>query len=430
MPPEARILRTEAEQSLLDAFDQASLPGDGSVRERRAAAMAQFRRTGLPHRRIEAWHYTDWRSLARQSAPLARAGSGAVAVPQTLAELNPARLVVADGKYRPDLSDTAGLDGVTIGSTAAALSDGDRRIGSLVDDAADPMLALNTALMSDGVVLTVPANAAIARPIEIVHVDSAASAQSSFTRNVVQVGDGANVRIVESHAGTDHAHQSNRLTELRVGARAVVKMARAQSVGGKAFHLASLVARVGEGADFAHTTLNTGAAVARNQSFVDIIGSRANVNICGATVLGGRQHSDTTLTLTHSAPGSTSRVLFKNAVDGSATGAFQGLIIVAQPAQKTDGRMMTRTLLLSEDATFAQKPELEIYADDVQCGHGATSGRIDDALLFYFLSRGIPRIEAERLLLQAFLAEGVEALGDADIASAMEPALEQWLSNR
>jgi Fe-S cluster assembly protein SufD len=187
---------------------------------------------------------------------------------------------------------------------------------------------------------------------------------------------------------------------------------------------------VGAGARFNHLTVTAGASLSRSQSFVTIGGEGAELNLNGATMIGGDQHADVTLTIHHAKPGSKSRVLFKNAADGSADGVFQGKIIVAQEAQKTDGKMMAKQLLLSEDAAFVSKPELEIYADDVQCGHGSTSGRIDETMLFYFLSRGIPRPEAERLLLQAFLADAIEAIGDEEVGAALEGVIEDWLSRR
>jgi Fe-S cluster assembly protein SufD len=174
----------------------------------------------------------------------------------------------------------------------------------------------------------------------------------------------------------------------------------------------------------------TGGAIARFQGFITIAGEGARLGANGTMMLGEKAHGDVSLVIDHAAEGARSRVLYKNVADGESEGAFQGLIIVRPGAQKTDGRMMSRSLLLSDRAEFSAKPELEIYADDVQCGHGATSGRIDDEMLFYFLSRGIDRAEAERLLIMAFLAEAVEALGDEAIGATVEPVLEEWLGRR
>lgn len=434
MSAELRPLRTEAEQSLIAAFDAAkdSLPGDAAVKARRLAAMTEFKRTGLPHRRMETWHYTDFRAQLRG--------------PQSLAKPLPKKLrddlcqfvrpegwfgvVLVDGAYAPDLSNADGIPGVAVTSIAGAFAAGDPRIGALFEDAADPLLALNSALAAGGVLVEIAAGARVPGVLTIAHVTSGEAPGVATVRNVIDVKAGAELRFVEEHLGGGADGWGNTVTELNVGDGAKVKAARLQRCGGACIHVASLVVKVGRNAEFDHTTLTAGGVLSRAQSFVAIAGEGARVGLSGATVIGDKRHADTALTLTHALPRATSRVLYKNAVDGSATGAFQGLITVAQPAQKTDGRMMTRTLLLSDEASFAQKPELEIWADDVQCGHGATSGRIDEGMLFYFLSRGIPRIDAERLLLQAFLAEGIEAVGDPEIAEALEPVLEEWLAAR
>jgi Fe-S cluster assembly protein SufD len=145
-------------------------------------------------------------------------------------------------------------------------------------------------------------------------------------------------------------------------------------------------------------------------------------------MLGAKAHGDVLLLIDHDAPAATSRILYRNVARDQAVGAFEGRILVRQIAQKTDGRMMTNTLVLSDEAEFAAKPELEIYADDVQCGHGATTGQIDQTAVFYLRSRGVPRAEAEALLLKAFLVEPVQAIGDAALAGALEPLLDAWLA--
>ncbi len=184
------------------------------------------------------------------------------------------------------------------------------------------------------------------------------------------------------------------------------------------------------GATLDHLAVNSGAALSRWQGFVTVAGKDARIGFSGATMLSGAEHGDSTLVLNHAEPHGVSRELFKTAIDGRANGAFQGKIIVAPGAQKTDAKMMTKALLLSDEAEFASKPELEIFADDVQCGHGATSGQIDATQLFYLLSRGIPRAEAERLLIEAFLDDAIDAIGDEAIADALKGVVSAWLAKR
>ncbi len=432
MSAEPRTLKTEAEQAIAAQYRgaRASLPGNRAAAERREAAFALFERAGLPHRRVEAWKYTDLRTLMRQAPPLAEQ-SGQPAVPQMFPGLDRARLLIVDGVFRPELSDLAGLDGVSVASLADVLQSEPQRIGTLFSDDRDPMLALNTALMAGGAVVTVAAGALPARALEIAQVTTGDVPAASYVRSVVDVGADATIRILQSHAGpAGVAYQTNSALELAIADGAHVTLATHQAEGDAALAIASLVARLGARSEFDHLHVTAGAAVSRFQAFIDIAGDGARLGANGTTMLSGKAHGDVALLIEHGSLGATSRVLYKNVVDGEAEGAFQGLIIVRPGAQKTDGRMMSRTLLLSDRAEFSAKPELEIYADDVQCGHGATSGQIDDEMLFYFLSRGIDRPEAERLLIMAFLAEAVETLGDGAIAAAVEPALSDWLSRR
>lgn len=431
MNAEVRIPRTEAERALAEAFaaHRAALPGTPLVAAARQRAFDAFVAKGLPHRRVEAWRYTDLRALIRAIPPLA--GDDA-AVPPSLADplagLDRARIVILDGRYRADLSDLSGLDGVTVQSLEALLAAGDERIGGLADRLDDPMVALNTALMTGGVALEIPSGAAITRAIEIAHVTSAPLA--SFVRNHVTVGAGASLRLVETFTGVAAAYQANIVTETVVGEGARVICAKLQAEAQEALHIGSSLVSIGGRAEFDHLTLMTGASLARSQSFVTYGGEFARAGLYGATMIGERQHADIMLGVDHAVPNGASRELFKAVIDGRAEGIFQGRIVVRPGAQKTDGKMMTQGLLLSEDASFAAKPELEIFADDVQCAHGATSGEIDEDMMFYLLARGIARPEAETLLITAFLAEAIEGLGDAEIGAAFEEIARDWLAAR
>jgi len=176
--------------------------------------------------------------------------------------------------------------------------------------------------------------------------------------------------------------------------------------------------------------VTTGAAVSRHQVFARFDGENAHAQINGATMIKGRQHADSTLVVEHAAPHCESRELFKTVIDDEATGVFQGKIIVPHHAQKTDGRMMSAALLLAEGAAMNNKPELEIFADDVQCAHGATCGQLDEDLLFYLMARGLPRKEAESLLVQAFLSEAVEFVDNEAAREALVAEVEEWLQKR
>jgi Fe-S cluster assembly protein SufD len=437
MSAEPTTLRTEAEESLLSAFDAvaAGLPGDKRIAADRKAAIDRFRRTGLPHRRIEEWKYTDLRALMRRAAPLALEPGATPSVrtapgPDPLDGFDRAPIVIVNGIFDGAMSDHDGMEGVTVTPLAEALMKGDRRIGALIDQPADAVLSLNTAFMADGVLIEIADGAKPLRPIEIIHVVTETRPVGLYVRNVVSVGRNASVRIVECHRGPDEvAYQTNVATELMLHEGAHAVWAKLQSEGAAALHVGTLLTRLEREARLDHLTISAGAAASRSQIFMAMEGEGARAALNGTTMIAGTQHADLTLGIDHVAPGARTRVLYKNVARDKATGAFQGKIFVHREAQKTDAKMMNRTLLLSEEASFAAKPELEIWADDVTCGHGSTSGRIDDDMLFYFLSRGIPREEAERLLVIAFLSESIEALDDPELVAALEPAVERWLAS-
>ncbi len=338
-------------------------------------------------------------------------------------------LVILNGAFDKTMSDIDGLKGVKVTSIADALAKGDRRIGALIEDNPDTALALNTAFMAGGVLIEIADGARPERPIEIMHIVSEMRPAAIFVRNVVSVGKGASVRIVESYRGpAGVAYQSNAVNELALHEGAHVIWAKLQVEGDAALHIGTLATRLEANAELDHLTVTAGAAATRSQIFMAMAGEGARSALNGTTLLAGAQHVDLSLSIDHTAPGAKTRVLYKNIARDKSTGAFQGKIHVHQLAQKTDAKMMNRTLLLSDEASFAAKPELEIWADDVTCGHGSTSGRIDEDMLFYFLSRGIPRAEAERLLVIAFLSEAIEAIGDQALIAALEPLVEERLA--
>ncbi|MCX5493517.1 Fe-S cluster assembly protein SufD [Kaistia dalseonensis] len=432
MNAQPRILRTQAEDTLAAEFAAArtQLPGSTAIASAREAAFAAFQKVGLPHRRVEAWKYTDLRALLRSVPPLALdiAVDGVVPA-DPLIGFDRARIVIIDGVFRPELSDLSGIEGATITPTVELLRADDARIGARLGAIDDAVVSLNTALMVGGVAIDVPEGVTVARAIEIAHVTTAAI--GVHVRNIVTVGADASLRVVESHVGSvGSAYQANVVTEATIGDRAKVVWAKLQAEGDASVHLGTLAVSIGKETQFDHLVLMTGATVSRSQTFVTFTGEFARAGLFGATMIGGRQHADIMLGVDHAVPNGQSRERFKAVMDGRADGIFQGRIVVRPDAQKVDARMMTQGLLLSEESSFSAKPELEIFADDVQCAHGATSGQIDDDMLFYLLSRGIPKAEAETLLVTAFLAEAIEGLGDEAIGAAFEAIAGQWLAAR
>ncbi len=416
-----------------------SLPGGAAIAQQRAAAFDLFAKEGLPHRRVEDWKYTDLRALMRDAKPLAgppdaAARKRAKAAGQMLGDIGARRLVFVDGAFVPELSDTAALEaGLSIGSLADALAGNDAtlvaHLGKLAP-ASDVAVALNTALMGDGAVIRVAAGSTIERPLHLLFVASEKPA-ASFVRSLVVVEQGARAMLIESYegpAGSDY--QINAALELFVGDQAHVDHVKIIGEGSDALHVSTLAAAVGAKARFNAFTFTAGGAVVRNQLFLKFDGEDTVANIRGATLIKGRQHADTTLLATHIARNCQSREVFKSVLDDEAHGVFQGRIVVRPGAQKTDAKMMTRALLLSERAEADNKPELEIFADDVQCGHGATAGALDGDLKFYLMARGVPEAEAEALLIQAFLGEAIEGVEHAGLREALLDQVAAWLKVR
>ena len=432
------LMKTAAEQQLAAEWEAARsrLPGPAALR---AAAFERFATTGLPHRRVEEWKYTDLRTLMRDAKPLAgppdKAAKARAKQAALLGDFECRRLVFVDGAFVPELSDVAGLEpGLTIRPMAQALASGDAllttHLGKVVASD-DPAVALNTAFMGDGAVIHVAAGVTVERPLHLVFVAGGTEPAAIFTRSLAVVEKGARVMLVESHEGPEgRDYQVNTALELAVGDDAHVDHIKITGDGPGALHISSLMAAVG-----AHARLNTfgfttGGAVVRNQLFVRFEGEGTIAGIGGATLLTGRQHVDTTLVADHTAVGCQSRETFKSVLDDASRAVFQGKIIVRPGAQKTDAKMAAHALLLSETAEADSKPELEIFADDVQCGHGATTGALDDRLLFYLMSRGIPAKEAEALLIQAFVGEAVEGIEHAGLREALMENVAAWLAAR
>ncbi|HMA74853.1 MAG TPA: Fe-S cluster assembly protein SufD [Xanthobacteraceae bacterium] len=442
MTAEITPIKTDAEIGLAEAFR--ALRGrlaEGAIAARREAAFRHFEAQGLPNRRVEDWKYTDLRALMHDAKPLADAPDAvakarAKSAGGVFAAVDAQRIVFVDGVLVPELSDLTALDpGLKISSLADALGRGTPDIGAWLGNAGpaegDVAYAINTAFMGDGAVVEVEAGARIARPLHLIFVYGTQRAAAVFSRSLVVLAAGACLTLIESHEGPDGLdYQINTALDLVVGERSRLDRIKVNAEGNAALHLSTLNATIAADANVSDFTFLTGGQVVRSQLFVRCCGTGATLSLNGASLLKDRQHGDTTLLVDHSAGGCQSRELFKSVLDGASRGVFQGKIIVRPGAQKTDARMMTRALLLSEQAEADNKPELEIFADDVQCGHGATSGALDDNLKFYLMARGIPERDAETLLIQSFVGEAIEAVAHEDMRDALTAAALHWLAGR
>jgi Fe-S cluster assembly protein SufD len=422
------LAKVETGHALSDAFAgaRARLPGSGQVAALREQAYAAYEATGLPHRRIEDWKYTDLRVLMRAVLPLAAAPdaaalSRAAEALQLHAIDGVRRLVLVDGVFAPKLSDLGKLDkGLAIRPLREVLESNEPALHARLFtlDNANPMQALNGAMMTDGLVITV-------------HVATSPSS-AMFTRSLLDLGKGARATLVESFIAADGVdiYQAHDATVIQVGDGARLDHVRLIEDSREAFNIASSLITVGNKAHVNTFGMNTGSLVSRYQAVIEIAGTHSHVETNGVNLLNGRQHADTTLVMNHSAPDCVSREVFRAVLDDRSHSVFQGRINVRQIAQKTDAKMMTRALLLSDEAEASNKPELEIFADDVACGHGATTGALDESLLFYLRARGLSEKAAQALLIQAFVGEAIESIVNDDLRELAISAAERWLEAR
>lgn len=436
------LTKTGTGRALSDIFAIARdrLPGVGKVAELRRQAFEAYERSGLPHRRIEDWKYTDLRVLMREVLPLAAAPdaaalAGAEAALASLAMVDAHKLVLVDGVFAPALSDIPGLEsGVGVRALRDVLEDAGNEVrADLLASGAisDPMISLNAAMATDGVLITVAARAALTRPLHIVHVATRSSA-GTYTRSFLRVGNGAHATVLESFVAAEGAqsYQANDAVIFWLGADVELEHVRLMVDAPDAINVSTAIFTIGAKARLNTFNMTSGGGASRYQGYVTFGGEGAHVTTNGVNLLNGRQHADTTLVMDHAVPNCDSREIFRAVVDDRAHSVFQGRIIVRPKAQKTDAKMMTRALLLSDEAEADNKPELEIFADDVTCGHGATTGALDESLLFYLRARGLSEKAAQALLIQAFVGEAIESIANDGLRELAIAAAQRWLAAR
>lgn len=425
---------TTAEEAMIGAFGEriSRLPGDAGITRCRDAAIEQLKQHGLPTRRREAWHYTDLKRMLVRFLPVATRPSAGEAGEASAAYkrlVTAARLPFFNGHFFSELADELPA-GVTARSFAEACANNeDNSAWSLGETGDDIIAAINTGFFADGVEVVVEQGAEPGRAIGLAHSSLGKADGFSAVRNVVRVEAGAKASFIERHiAADDSGHQSCTISSVDVGENAEVTWVIIQEGGREADHLSQFRARLAKGARLTLFLMNFGGHLVREEVLVEADGEGSDFQLRGVNMLSGTSHTDVTMVLDHRGFATTSDEVIRNVVTGKANGVFQGQIRVARDAQKTDARMACNTLLLSDEGEFSAKPELEIFADDVACGHGATVTEIDAEHLFYLMARGIPEKEARVLLVKAFLAEIVEDLEDDALVEALEIRLDDWFA--
>lgn len=408
--------------------------GIGWVDEWRQTGLDAYGALGLPTRRLEAWKYTDLRRLPRRGFTPAADQPALDAVPASALSVDAFRIVLINGRFARELSH---LDGLPEGAVVASLGDMlsgepaalEPHLGKVLELDDMPMAALNTAYATDGLCLRLNDGVRLDRPVHLVSIGGGTEMPALFhPRHLVVLGADASATLVESHVSLgDGAYLSNGVLEASVGRGASLQHFRLQREAPEATHLAAAQIVMGESASYEAFVLQTGGGLSRHEVRVRFDGPDAEARLAGASLMAGGAHLDNMTLVDHAAPGCRSRQLYKGAFGGRAKGIFQGKTLVREGAQQTDGHQLSRALLLSKEAEAKTKPELEIYADDVACGHGATVGDLDTESLFYLRARGIGEEEARRLLVEGFLSETIDTVSDLGIREAFADIARAWL---
>lgn len=418
------------EDALAARLASLELPaGKGWLGAARGEALARLRAMGLPARRDEYWRYTDPASLnAPEAPPAVRFDPGDEAAP--FDGMDRLKIVFVDGVFDAAASDDLTLSGVTIERLAQA---GDKDIhwaqgtyGVLEahgqSPVARPHAALNSAFATDGLLIHVTGKAA--KPVSLTYVH-ASETSDAILHHCIKLEAGAELTLLENGPA---AARFSKVMEVDIADGAQFHHIRLQGRDHQRRAVTHIYARLGTRSEMRSFTLTANGRLTRNEAVVELTGAEGRAHLAGATVGDGDFHHDDTVFITHAAEACESRQVFKKVLMNGATGVFQGKILVKPGAQKTDGYQISQSLLLDEDSQFLAKPELEIYADDVKCSHGSTSGAIDETALFYLQSRGVPRQTAQALLVLAFLAEAIQEIADENIAEDIAGRLERWLA--
>ncbi len=404
--------------------------GPGWLEELRRGALARLQEVGFPTRRHEDWKYTDMRAVARTAFGLAES---AVAGPLVELDANAAvgkRIVFVDGVLDRERSD---LGSLPVGVSAAPLSQAGTEAQALL---AAPLSAevprafplLSTAFLGDGLVLTVAAKATVDTPVELVFVTTHRGEPSaSHPRVILQLGELARATVVERYLGAPEAtYLTNAVVDVALGAGARLDHVKLQLEGSQGLHVESLGVHQQRDSRFSSHQIAIGAAVARTELSATLQGSGADCTLRGLYLGSAKQVLDQHTTIEHAEPHATSNQLYKGILDGASQGVFTGRVIVRQKAQKTAAEQSNSSLLLSDDAIANTRPQLEIYADDVKCSHGATIGRLEDEQLFYLQARGIGMKEARALLGFAFANEVISGIGLEPLRESLEATIKDW----
>lgn len=364
---------------------------------------------GLPTRRVESYHYTDLKTLLRAMPPLANPANEASA--PALRVAGAYQLMIANGLVQTAATAPAG---VIVGKVD----------GSVLSNRDDLLVNVNSVLAKEALTLTLESSVD-----PVIQVDRRIEGDAAHVADALKifVADEASAVILETFSGSDAAHVGNHATYIALGKNAQVTHITVNLSASETTHFATNEYRLADGAQLRTLVIHVGSKLSRTNVYPHLEGAGAHADVTGLNLVSGEQHADITMETLHAVPHTSSAPLFKSITRGRATSVVQGKLVVARDAQKTDAKFMHQGLMLSDDAQILSKPELEIYADDVVCGHGSTCGKIDEDSLFYLVSRGIPKVEAETMLVRGFIAEVLDPVEDEALNEALNGVVDGWL---
>ena len=373
------------------------------------AAAERLQAIGLPTRKVESYHYTDLKMLLRAVPELA----------VTMPAISEPALRIEGAHRIPMVNGKADISGaMPPGMTATTAK------GSSLTERDDVLVRLNSALATETLKVEIRS-----RATQVVHIDRRSEGGAAHVNDSVHlfVADGSKATVIETFSGTDEAHVSNHASYVAVGKGAELTHILLDLSAAAATSFATAEYHLGAEAKLRTIAIHVGPGLSRFNLFARHEGEGAHGDFTGLNLVTEGQHSDITLEVTHAVRRCSSKPLFKQIARGRSTAAFQGKIVVARDAQKTDAKLMMQGLMLSDEAQIYSKPELEIFADDVVCGHGSTTGALDEDSMFYLMSRGIPQAQAESMLVRGFIEEVLDPIEDEELHLALEGVVERWL---
>ena len=411
--------------------------GPAWLHDLRREGLDEFKTLGFPSLKEEEWRFTRTRPIAEMDFRPAGEGRSVdtkTIVASTFDDAACHRLVVVNGRFAPALSSASKLPrGVVAGSLATAIAERGEHVRALVARVSrgdkQRFAALNTAFLTDGAYIEIPDGVTLATPIHIVHATTAAEAPTmTHPRVVVIAGKNSEAVVIESYIGLgEGAHFTNAVVQFEVGENAALRHYKIQRESSQAFHVAFQHATLSRSARFATLGVTIGGALVRNDVHTILDGEGIDARVDGLYLAGDRQHVDNHTYIRHAQPHCHSFELYKGILDDKARGVFNGRIYVDPAAQKTDAKQENNCILLSDEARINSNPQLEIFADDVKCTHGAAIGKTDDTAIFYLRSRGIPFTEARDLMVYAFASEVLERIELEPLKHRLEDDLFAWL---